>query len=179
MENLVLAIRRAVESANWYGAIYLALTMPDICSKLQFPNASGSGARYKAWFDRYLKPAYTVLIGGKETVFLAAGDCYGLRCSILHEGSEEISEQRVRESLNRFYFTTMGAHRVRANDTLTLNVRDFCEEMCAAVGAWEADVGSSKEIQTRIAEMVKVRDDAFTPIHGLQIGGVGPADNER
>lgn len=39
-----------------------------------------------------------------DTSFLNGGDCYALRCAVLHEGSDDIVEQRAREALERFEF---------------------------------------------------------------------------
>lgn len=127
MRRFTDAIRQAVASRNWFGAVYIALAMPDICAKLENPKAAGSESRYRKWFDRYLASKYNAdLPGGKHT-FLSAGDCYALRCSILHEASEEIGQQRASDVLKRVYFTTLGSHLIHVNDTLTLNVGMFSD----------------------------------------------------
>lgn len=105
MRRFVDAVRSAVAEESWYGALAMALTLPDICSKLEEPDARGSRARYVRWYDEYLRPTYTARVGPerREHVFLSGADCYALRCSYLHEGSAEIGLQRAREALDRFH----------------------------------------------------------------------------
>ena len=169
MERFTSAIRRAVESKNWFGALYLALTMPDICGALEAPRAR-NGDRYRSWFDRYLAPVNRTVMRGQEVVFMTSGDCWALRCSMLHEGSDEVDAQQAKDVLRRFYFTTLGSHRIRVEDTLTLDVSSFCEEIAQGVEKWASDVATNSAIQERIAAMVQVREVGFSPWPGIQIG---------
>ena len=143
--------------------------MPDICGALEIPKAK-NGVRYRSWFDRYLAPVNRSVIGGEEVIFMTSGDCWALRCSILHEGSDEVSGQDASDVLSRFYFTTLGSHRIRVEDTLTLNVPKFCEEIAQAVEKWSEDVATDAEIQERIAGVVRIRETGFSPLPGIQIG---------
>jgi hypothetical protein len=76
------AIRKSLKEENWYAALSVALTLPDICGKLQNPDL-GSSRRYVMWFNDYLKPMYTGKVGPDriEHVFLSGEDAYALRCS--------------------------------------------------------------------------------------------------
>jgi hypothetical protein len=170
MERFTSAIRISLSSQNWYAALFLALAMPDICTKLETPSSGTSGPRYKEWFDRYLRAIYTKDIMGRQTVFMTAGDCWALRCSLLHEGSDDIGEQRARETLSRFRFTTVGSHRIRIEKVLVLNVSRFCEEFCQAVESWSNDVASNKSVRDRIASMIEIQLGPFSPHPGIQIG---------
>lgn len=58
MDNLINAIKKAMDERNWYAALYMALCLPDICGKIDEPR-SKSGRRYKNWFNKYLKHRYT------------------------------------------------------------------------------------------------------------------------
>lgn len=174
MHNLIAAIQTSCAQQNWYAALYMALTMPDICSKLQDPISKKSGKRYQAWFDKYLKPAYKSDFHGPDFHFLTAGDCWALRCSLLHEGTDEISTQESREVLKKFKFTTQGVHRGMMGDILILNVSVFCDEMIAAIESWIADTKSDPKIQERIREMAKVETDGFSPIPGVWVGNPSP-----
>jgi hypothetical protein len=37
MKRFSDAVRASVEQRNWYGALALALTMPDVCGRLESP----------------------------------------------------------------------------------------------------------------------------------------------
>ena len=104
MNNLTHALESAIEQKNWYAAVMLALTLPDICGKIEYPE-DHSGARYKKWCEKYLEPKYTHQVGPAQMekihTFLSGSDCYALRCALLHEGSDDITEQGARESLCR------------------------------------------------------------------------------
>ncbi len=170
MQRFTSAIRTSIESGNWYAALFLALTMPDICSKLETPTSGSSGVRYKAWFDKFLSGTYTRNIMGNDTIFMSSGDCWALRCSLLHEGSDDIGEQSARETLARFHFTTLGSHRIRIENVLVLNTANFCEEMCQAVESWIIAVAALPEVQERIAAMIEVKTETFSPHNGIRIG---------
>ena len=171
MQNLLAAVRQSCSQQNWYGGLYMSLTLPDICAKLQEPSSKESGKRYREWFDRYLKPAYKSEFHGPGFHFLSGGDCWALRCSLLHEGSDEISGQKSREVLSRFKFTTQGVHLGMMEDVLVLNVTMFCNEVCAAVEGWLKDVANSAAIQERIGAMARVEISGFSPIPGVWVGG--------
>jgi hypothetical protein len=160
MNRFTDAIRQCLASQNWYAALFMALAMPDICSKLEHPSSSNSGLRYREWFDKYLGPVYTVNIMESRVEFMNGGDCWALRCSMLHEGSHNVGEQKARETLSRFRFTSLNHHRVRLNDdVLVLNVGRFCEEMCQAVETWSKVAAQSADVSQRIAKVVKVDVD--------------------
>lgn len=106
---------------------------------------------------------------GHEAIFMTSGDCWALRCSLLHEGSDDIGEQRARETLSRFRFTTLGVHHIRIDKVLVLNTARFCEEVCQGVEAWTKDVATNGEVQGRIKLVVSVEHSHFSPHPGVQI----------
>ena len=170
MDTLTSAIRRSIEQQNWHAALALALVLPDICGKLQEPDAK-SKDRYISWFDANLATINKSVMQGQEFVFMSAMDCYFLRCAYLHAGGEDVSEERLRDTLNHFYFTTANQHRIRVDDTLTLNVGRFCEEMCQAVDKWWRVHSSDQMILKRQALLLQIRTKPFSPKPGIKLGG--------
>lgn len=57
MERFVSAIRKSSGDKNWFGALFMALAMPDICGALETPTVK-TGARYRRWFNENLKHKY-------------------------------------------------------------------------------------------------------------------------
>ncbi|KNZ41388.1 hypothetical protein [Acetobacterium bakii] len=169
MKKFINSVRLSIENKNWYSAIFIALSMPDICGKLARPNL-GSQARYIEWFDSYLLELNSSIFNGDMAIFLTGRDCYALRCSILHEGTDDITTQRVRETLEKIQFTTLGLHRVKIDNILTLNVACFCEEMCEAVENWYNDIKSDEVITGRIESMLEIKIKGFNPIPGVFFG---------
>lgn len=180
MEPFLDAVRRCLDSKNWYGALALALIVPDICARIMFPTERSSQKRYAAWFDRYLGGVYKASVAGTPTLFLSGNDCYALRCSFLHEGGDDIAAQRAREALQKFFFTTMNAHRILVNGThLTLNVRMFCEEICKAASAWQVEFAADPRVQAELAEFLSIKKDAFSPGPGVETLAAKIEDENR
>jgi hypothetical protein len=168
MERFVEAVRLSVWQKNWYGALAVALTMPDICAQLENPTGT-SRAGYVAWFDRYLLGEYTIQSGPPgfmpPTIYLSGNDCYALRCSYLHTGVDDITQQSAREALDRIHFIApqpgLSRHRNRREkggiSILQLQVDQFCEEMCQAVEAWMREVLQKRpDVQSRAQALIVI-----------------------
>ncbi|MGF6697856.1 hypothetical protein OKW38_002468 [Paraburkholderia sp. MM5496-R1] len=164
MQRFTNAIRDSVQNQNWYGALTLALTLPDVCGKLENLNG-GSQARYTAWFATWLEPTYTYHVGPTRVrqIFLNGNDCYALRCSYLHEGAGNIEHQRAREALDRFHFITPPpngnkVHCNRADNTLQLQVDIFSLDVANAVDRWAEAVAGNAEIRERMRSLLVIHD---------------------
>ncbi|MCK2042579.1 hypothetical protein KZO83_07740 [Chromohalobacter sp. TMW 2.2308] len=140
MERFLQSIETALRHEDWYGALSTALTIPDICGKIEDPDTRGR-SRYKKWYEQWVLPTYTVQYGADKAVkvLLTPEDCYGLRCSYLHEGGGELDEQ-AKHTLERFHFITpqKGAliHRNLIDNVLQLQVDIFCREIIEACRNW-------------------------------------------
>ena len=139
MRQFIAAVNKALENENWYAALFISLTLPDICGKVQYHCLNSSEKRYVQWFNKYLSNKYTHGVGPdrQKHVFLSGEDCYALRCSLLHEGADVISHQRCRKVLDSFLFLTTGSHcnycNVNGHTFLQLNVSNFCKDICDSV----------------------------------------------
>lgn len=163
MEHLTEAVERAVQTGNWYAALMVALTLPDIAAWVDDPT-QGSTKRYASWVERYLSPGYTALIGSDQTPhkFLSGNDCYALRCALLHEGRDDTSQQRAADVLARYQFLAplpVGTfHRNQVGPKLQLQVDLFCRDMCASVRTWRATIAPSDTARlNRLAELATIQ----------------------
>jgi hypothetical protein len=174
MKNLVDSVYRCLNTQNWYGALMISLTLPDICGFSQYSNLS-SGARYVKWFNQYLKSKYECqnLFTNESIIFLTGEDCYALRCSFLHEGSDEIVSQRARKILEKFIFTTTGLHcnyfDYNGVKMLQLDVDTFCKDICNAIGKWLEETSDIKEVNENLSGMLKIHIGGYKE-NGLYIG---------
>ncbi len=161
MKEILDSLQRAVDSENWYGALIIALCIPDICSKLEYPTHY-SRERYSNWFKKYMPEGYADHLSGN--------DGYALRCSYLHEGNSDIEEQSVREVINKFSFSPKGSHLIsfsgmKANSAddgkniCHLSVQSFCADMVEAGEHWLHDVGSNKDVQSRMHKMLEIKEE--------------------
>lgn len=165
MKNIVKSIYEAVESGNWYAALFIAISLPDICGKIEDPN-KGSCVRYTEWFDKYLA-SYKGFLSGK--------DCYALRCALLHGGSADITNQRIREVLEYFVFLPKGPHCNLIKDSiidgkkqsfLQLSVDTFTSDMARGVETWLQDIKDDEIIMKRCNETIKIHESGFA------VGGI-------
>ena len=80
-------------------ALMLALTIPDICGKAEYPQ-EGNTRRYIKWFNSYMeqyKPSTSVY--GFDMPFLSGEVVYNLRNSMIHSGNPNIEVKKINEEL--------------------------------------------------------------------------------
>lgn len=181
MQSFIDSIKQSIASQNWFGALFIALALPDICSALETPNRP-VGERYKDWFNRYLKNKYdpssqyeSLLARNPEIIrsmgehaesmknqkldaslLFTAEDCYQSRCKCLHQGYVQ------RASGETFVFITPPpgnsiVHQNLFNGQFQLQIDVFCQDMCEAVQTWEEDVKNSGDVQTRIKGLLQIK----------------------
>ncbi len=161
MEYLIKSVELSIHNKNWYSALTLALTLPDIAGKIEYPNLS-SGKRYIQWFENYMMDSYKSNIGPKRTehIFLTGNDCYALRCAYLHEGKSDIVEQRVRDVLEDFEFLIPSngwkIHNNQKNNKLQLQVDIFCQDILNGINKWLKDSSSDPEKKNKLNGFLKI-----------------------
>lgn len=162
MRRFTDAVENALQVENWYGALAIALTLPDLCGRLETPN-EGVGKRYTRWFEVYVQPEYTASPGMGAHVFLSGADCYALRCSYLHEGSGDIMGQRARKALERFHFISppkngSSFHIVQTDAVLLLQTDIFCRDMIKGVEAWEQAVITNGVVSQQKQALLQIHE---------------------
>ncbi len=139
MHALLQQIAIAVNSGLYFLALAGTLTIPDMCAGLERPNGLTNGPRYRAWFDKWVAPKYQGSMSG--------GDCYGLRCSLLHQGRAHPHQGLYQ----RVIFVEPGPigvfHNNVLNNALNLDIPTFCSDMIAGVHAWLPTVQGSPTFQ--------------------------------
>lgn len=139
IEPMILDVERSLENETYHTALALALCLPDICSTMEFPQLkSKSKKRYILWIEKYFSELHDY---GDS---LNAADIYALRCAFLHNGSDNIEEQKARMVINRFQFLYPKAgcmiHRNYSNyngfRTLQVDSKEFCLELLDAVNSF-------------------------------------------
>ena len=138
MERFTGSILKSVEVGNLYGALFMSLTMPDICARLSSENDKTNGKKYGSWFNEFMGPKYSIFRphSGQTDIFMSGDSCYALRCAMLHQGEADLTGQRVKSILTSIHFTTGSTHCNRINGVLQLDVATFCTDMCEAVSTW-------------------------------------------
>lgn len=162
MKTFIGSIRLAVANQNWYGALIIALILPDICGKIEFPEKS-TNKRYPEWFDKYVINKYEFGDCYQEgnTIFMSGNDCYALRCALLHEGHQDLRAQKASEKLQKIQFVVPKSennrHKINfSNIEFQLEVDKFCLDICDGVEKWLSDVSDNQEIQDRMKKLFKI-----------------------
>ena len=148
MENLLKSIALSLKTKNWPAAIFMTLSIPDICAALESDNGKTSKKKYIKWFDKYLAETYKKRIGArkKEHTFLTGNDMYAFRCSMLHEFSDDTKSQDSKDKIGKFRMTISSGHlnyncdvtpeEIIDGDELHINIPCFCIEVCDAAKKW-------------------------------------------
>lgn len=161
MNHFISALEKSIQTENWYSVLFISLSLPDICGKIDEPKL-GSKQRTINWFNKYLKKIYTVKIGPDrfEHTFLSGSDFYALRCAYLHEGSDDITSQKAKETLERFRFiqpnTNSRFHMNQNGNTLQLQVSEFGKEILEAVKEWTDDVSKDPLKEAKLKELLDI-----------------------
>lgn len=162
MEKFLNAVDTAIKNQNWYAALFMSLTFPDICGKLENPESNNSSKRYIDWFNKYMT---------QYNGYLSGMDCYLLRCAVLHEGNNDISEKTKKDVLDHFIFLESGGHcnvfnscsseESKKESFLRLNTQKFCEDICEGVKKWKDDINNNIDIIERINQMIKIQKPGY------------------
>ena len=177
MKHLTESIKQSLENGNWYSAIAIALTIPDICAKIN-DGTKSNGKKYAQWFDTYVGDNYKTNYSQSQLEMvreysteqdyqnmlkgtkLSGNDCYALRCAYLHEGTGEITTQRAREILDEIKFVEpnhrMNMHGSIINNKLVLHIDEFCQHLLSGVEIWIDNLDD--EQNERLNSFLKVKD---------------------
>jgi len=109
MIEKIESIKQALECECYLPALALALTLPDICGQIEYPdyvNEKGDrfcGKQYKTWFNEWVNHWYADTSGWTDDYqkaknpYFTGQMCYELRCSFLHSGNSDIKDFGERE----------------------------------------------------------------------------------
>jgi hypothetical protein len=165
LNQLFDEILQAAQNRLIYLALFGALAIPDICAGMESVDGRTNEKRYIEWFDRWAGPKYNGMVNGQ--------DCYGLRCSMLHQGRA----QPHKGVYSRVIFLAPNdrrivMHRNVLNDALNLDIQRFCAEMVESARAWLPTVEGTPEFETNLANFLTIHPDGIPPyIVGMPVIG--------
>ena len=136
-------IRTALDAQLYNCALALALTLPDICAKVEYHNRPNwrKGKKYQEWFDNYAKQKFTyrtTRVPSNETIYVTTMDgetCWALRCAVLHAGNYNVSSKSKYEKIGIHAHRADGLcfeHEVVDGKRIEVDVTLFCRNICVA-----------------------------------------------
>lgn len=166
LRHFVAAARSAVSEANWYAAIALALTLPDICGSID--REGRVGERYAKWWDERAAGGFWIKPDAGEEwdahSLVTGNDAYYLRCAYLHEGKGDPGVKAAKDRF-RFMVSPNGSYgQSRDEREVTLNVGYLVEVVCQAVEGWLADCANDPAVLASLRDMVSIIPSAITVI---------------
>jgi hypothetical protein len=146
MQDHIESIRMSIQTRNWISALFISLTLPDICGALE--KLQQGKTRYSSWFDKYFDKRYARWISGD--------DWYYLRCKFLHEG---IGYHPSANNSGIIFTPPIGEGLIHLNKIegkIQLRVDLFCEDICKATEKWLDAHKNNSGIQTAINELLNI-----------------------
>jgi len=158
-----------VADKRWQSALALALTLPDICGGIAFPEivkkyrdgrvmldrqkkpTRDVGGQYIRWFDRYAADFFKIN-DADEKPYICGERCWQLRCEYLHQNKGFINEEGS-EGV-RFHLgvncgsSVCGLNTAQQNEDvldIRIDIEQFCLRMCAAAKSYYDSFHSQKD----------------------------------
>jgi len=145
-----------IDDKRWQSALALALTLPDICGGIAFPEivkkyrdgrvrmdrqnnpTRDVGAQYIQWFNQYAAP-YFKLEPKNEKPYISGERCWQLRCEYLHQNKGFLNDEN--DSEVRFHLGVncgtsvcqfAGKQMSEEEKDIRIDIQEFCLRMCQA-----------------------------------------------
>ena len=130
LQRIIDEVRKSLDNECYIAALALALTIPDICGKAEYP-AYRNKNRYTQWYDESV--GYSEKLPDsyeKDMPYLSGEVLYSLRNMMLHQGTPNIDSTAVKEERCKV-------------DKFILTISDVCD---SGMGRVLSDELSSDEV---------------------------------
>lgn len=154
--RIIEEIKECIDNECFIAALSLALTIPDVCGKAEYPELEDKNKkRYIKWFDTFVgayeKPSDPY---GSDMPYLNGEVLYTLRNSVLHQGTPNIDTSKVTEErckVDEFILIISdvydgGLSRVSYGKGLTItermlqiNLVNLCHKLCSVAKSYYED----------------------------------------
>ncbi len=101
MKRILDEIRKLLDNECYLAALSMAITIPDICGKAEYPEL-GVGRRYIQWYDKFFE--IDDMRNDPDLTFvpqLTGEMAYNLRNNLLHQGSTIIEKDEMRDDMSK------------------------------------------------------------------------------
>ncbi len=116
LEGIIKDITIAKNSGAYISALSLALTLPNILSNIEYGERTNK-VQYIEWFNKWVYKYYKcneiceesdgeLDRIGRETTKFDGGNCYKLRCALLHSGNSDLIDKNGNRNVDYFVLCT-------------------------------------------------------------------------
>ena len=170
-----------IVDGRWQSALALALTLPDICGGIAFPEivkhyrdgrvmldrqknpTRDVGTQYIRWFDEYAGD-YFKLSQSSEKPYICGERCWQLRCEYLHQNKGFLNDEnniRFHLGLNcGMSVCQLDSMNIQENgNDIRIDIEQFCLRMCKAAKSYYDKVHLEKDFSlynTPVLDFVQV-----------------------
>lgn len=99
--KLIDDIRKALDCELYFVALNTALSLPDICGKVAYPDERSSRKRYINWYEEEIGQYEKI---DESMPYLSGEVLYSLRCSLVHEGNPNMQNRDLNKDKMLDYF---------------------------------------------------------------------------
>ena len=178
-----------IKDSRWQSALALALTLPDICGGIAFPDivkryrdgrvildrqnqpTLDVGSQYIRWFDEYAGNFFK-LSPNDPSSYICGERCWQLRCEYLHQNkgfSNNVETNTVRFHLGINCKTSvcqLDSTQTTDNQTdIRIDIEQFCRRMCSAAKSYYYAVYHEKDFSmynTPVLDFIQAQRNSKT-----------------
>ena len=148
INQLITEIKAALEHGLFLVALNSALTLPDVCGKVAYPEVQGKKAKYVKWFDEHIGRYERFPDDGDDDgmPYMSGEIVYALRCSLTHEGNPSIrlSEHnltsfKLLRTQDYMYGGSSGCSEGGGDRTIEIAIWNLCFKICVTAKRYYED----------------------------------------
>lgn len=149
-------VEKCLQTGCYFAALMVALTLPDICGKAEFPDIPRVKRRYIGWYDEYVGKYENSNEPGcsndGKMHYLSGEVVYSLRNAMLHQGTPNIDTDEIKEDcckIDEFVLVIDNAMAVNIKSvthdddavyrTYEVNIVEFCSKLVRVAMAYYKD----------------------------------------
>lgn len=160
MEDLLGELQKVAGAGYYSVALFTSLALPDICAAMESEDGKATGAKYKAWFDKWVSPKYPSY--PHEGFFLTGQTCYAYRCGLLHQG------KAMHKDLGYSKVLFLGPARITIhntvmNDALVIDIPSFVKDISLSIREWMKFVEGTEPFDGHYKNFMKRHRGGLAP----------------
>ncbi len=140
INQMIKEVEAALENGLFLVALNTALTFPDICGKVAYPDLDGKKKRYIKWFEEYIGQYehFPADKNDSKMPYMSGEIVYALRCSLSHEGNPSIrlsdhnlASFKLLKTDNMNYAGSAGYMGEGEHRTIEIAIWNLCFKLCS------------------------------------------------